>query len=70
MKTKDAFLKITNELKNNKGYYESWKSNIAMAYIDSERWYKEKHKKKTLNAPDKHIIANEAAEYFLKLLCK
>ncbi len=29
-------------------YYYSWQANIAMAYIDNERWYKEKTGKKTL----------------------
>ena len=30
---------------------------------------KNKHNKKYLNSDDKHTIANEAAEHFLKLLC-
>ena len=58
-KVKEAISKITTELKNDTDYRESWKANIAMAYKDCERWYKE----------DAHVIANDAAEHFLKLLC-
>ena len=65
----DAISKITTELKNDKGYRESWKANIAMSYKDCENWYKRKTGKKQLNNDDKHIIANESAERFLKLLC-
>lgn len=69
MNTKNAILKITTELKNDKEYRESWKSNIAMAYKDCEYWYRRKTGKKSLNKQDKHIIANNAAEHFIKLLC-
>lgn len=48
---------IKNEIKNDIGYRESWKANIAMAYKDCE------HR-------SKHFIANMAAERFLDLLCK
>lgn len=41
-----------------------------MAYIDNEHWYKQKTGKKHLNRKDKHIIANNAAEYFLKQIFK
>jgi hypothetical protein len=61
---------ITNEIKNDVGYRESWKANIAMAYKDCEHWYKQETGKKQLNKEDKHIIANNAAEHFLNLLCK
>lgn len=69
MELKEAISKITNELKNDTGYRESWKANIAMAYKDCEHWYKQKTGKKKLNREDKHIIANDAAEHFLNLLC-
>jgi len=69
MKLEEAISKITTELKNDAGYRESWKANIAMAYKDCETWYKQRTGKKRLNREDKHIIANEAAEHFLKLLC-
>lgn len=66
---KEAISKITSELKTDKEYRRSWSANIAMAYIDNEHWYKQKTKKKTLNQKDKHTIANNAVEHFLKLLC-
>lgn len=69
MELKEAISKITTELKSDISYRESWKANIAMAYKDCERWYKEKTGKKRLNKEDAHIIANDAAEHFLKLLC-
>jgi hypothetical protein len=69
MELKEAISKITNELKNDKDYRESWKVNIAMSYKDCEHWYKQKTGKKQLNIKDKHMIANDAAEHFLKLLC-
>lgn len=69
MGIEEALLKITTELTNDAEYRESWKANIAMSYKDCEHWYKQKTGKKQFNNEDRHIIANEAAEYFLKLLC-
>lgn len=65
----NALDKLIHALKNDKEYREGWKANIAMAYKDSEQWYKSKTNKKYLNSEDKHIIANNAADHFLKLLC-
>lgn len=56
-------------LKKDEGYKIGWIANIAMAYIDNEHWYKQKTGKKYLNKKDKHIIANNAAENFIKQLC-
>jgi hypothetical protein len=69
MELKEAISKITTELKNDVDYRRSWSANIAMAYKDCEHWYKQRTSKKQLNKEDKHIIANDAAEHFLKLLC-
>ena len=69
MTTARALNHITDLLKKDKDYRRSWSANIAMAYIDNEHWYKRKTGKKTLNRKDKHIIANNASEYFLQLLC-
>lgn len=69
MTIKKAISEITKQLKKDKGYRIGWTANIAMSYIDSERWYKEKTGKKYLNRKDKHTIANNAADHFLKLLC-
>ncbi len=62
---------ITDALHNDKAYRESWKATIVMCYQENERWYREKAKKapNALNGKDKEIIANNAAEYFLNLLC-
>lgn len=51
-------------------YKQGWVANIAMAQLDNERWYREKHNKvgKYLNYKDRHAIANLGAEYFLELL--
>lgn len=61
---------LTKALKKDRILREAWIANIAMAYKDNERWFKEKNFKKLLNKHDKHIIANNAAEYFIDLLCK
>ena len=61
--------KLVEELKNDPGYRIGWVSAIAMAYKDNEHWYKQKTGKKFLNRNDKHIIANNAAEYFIEQLC-
>lgn len=61
---------LIKHLKEDEGYRISWQANIAMAYKDNENWYKQKTGKKYLNKEDKHIIANQAADYFLIQLCK
>ena len=61
---------LVKALRKDKGLYIGWQANIAMAYIDNERWYKTAKRKKHLNKNDKHIIANNAAKYFLDLLIK
>ena len=52
------------------GYRIGWVANIAMAYKDNERWYRDKTGKRYLNSRDRYNIANKAAEYFLELLLK
>lgn len=63
-------IKDLNKALEDKDYRQGWIANIAMAQIDNERWYREKHNKvgKYLNYKDRHAIANLGAEYFLKLL--
>jgi hypothetical protein len=53
-------------------YRFGWTANIAMAQIDSERWYRVENNKvgKYLNYQDKVAIANKGAEYFIELLVK
>lgn len=60
---------LTNQLQKDKELREAWKANIAMAYKDNWHWYKQKTGKTVMNREDRHIIANNAADYFLKLIC-
>jgi len=69
MKTKDAVDHLVKQLNKDKGYRESWKANIAMAFLDSWFHYSRKHPKKTMSKSDRHAIANNAADLFLELLC-
>ena len=68
MKTEDAINHLTSAWKQNDDYRESWKANIAMAYKDNYHWYKQKTGKTVMNHEDLHIIANNAADYFLEQL--
>lgn len=52
------------------GYRRVWVANIAMAYLDNERWFREKTGKRIPSKAEKYKIANDAAEYFLDQLCK
>ena len=71
MKTKKVIKNLNEKLKD-PSYRLGWVSNIAMAQIDNERWYREKHNKvgKHLNNKDRLAIANKGAEHFLELLAK
>ena len=51
-------------------YRQSWVANIAMSFLDNWSWYAKKKKKTVMSFHDRHKIANNAAEYFLGLLCK
>lgn len=67
---KSAVKTLTDAFKQDDDFRYAYQSNIAMAYIDNERWYKEKTGKVYLNRTDKHAIANQAADYFLTQLEK
>lgn len=69
MTTQQAIKHLTKQLKKDKDYRYSWQANIAMAFKDNWYWYKRKTGKKVMNIQDRHVIANEAADYFLKSLC-
>ena len=69
MKLQDAIQVLTTELENDSSYREAWQANIAMAYQDSARWYREKTGKRRLNRIDEWQVSNNAANYFLNLLC-
>lgn len=68
---KEVIEKLKERLKDPE-YKQGWVANIAMAQLDNERWYREKHNKigKYLNYKDRLSIANLGAEYFLDLLIK
>ena len=68
---KETISKLKETLKDPE-YKQGRIANIAMAHIDCERWYREENNKvgKYLNYKDRHAIANNAAEHFLKLLTK
>ena len=69
MNTKQAMNHLRKQFEDNEDYRYSWQANIAMAMIDNWRWYEKKSGKKYMNYKDKHTIANNAANYFLKQLC-
>ena len=59
----DALAVIVNQLREDKGYYIAWQSNIAMAFQDAmtDAGYR---------FPDLHNLANQAADNFLNNLMK
>lgn len=61
---------MVGQIKSDPELYYAWQANIAMAYLDNERWYKEKTGKRILNLKDRYTVANNAAKYFLDLLIK
>jgi hypothetical protein len=69
MEISDAVKMLTDELKSDPSYRIGWQSNIAMAFKDCAYQYKKKMDKKYLTSVDIHIIANDAANNFLNLLC-
>ena len=70
MNTCDALKKLTDEMKNDPSYRIGWQANIAMSFYDCANQYKKKTGKKYLSMVDIHIIANDAANYFLNQLGK
>jgi len=61
---------IIKELKEDKELYYGYQANIAMAFMDTYRYYKKNNNKKYINNNDLHIISNDAAKKFLNLLIK
>jgi DNA-binding LacI/PurR family transcriptional regulator len=59
--TAEAVEQIAKELNNDKDYYFSWQSNIAVPFIDALN-------EKGYELPDQHEIANKAAKVFLNRL--
>lgn len=68
MTTEEAMNHLKTQLKNDEQYRYGWISNLAMSYIDLEKSYRDKTKKKYLNQKDKVQIANDAAKNFIQIL--
>ena len=64
----DACEIIFNALKNDKDYYHSWQSNIAMSILDTKRWFLEEHDLKKVPKELEQSLANKAAKHFLNIL--
>ena len=62
--------KLQKALREDKGYFNAWQANIAMAFSDSYNSYKYINGKTYINSTDLHIISNNAAKYFLDQLIK
>lgn len=60
---------LTDTLKKDKEYRETWAANITMSFYDHYRRFKNKSGKQKLSNQDVHKVATDAAEYFIKLLC-
>ena len=69
-KLRDAVRTLSKALKNDPELFYAYQANIAMAFKDNVRWYKQKTGKKSLSSGDLHEIANDAAKYFLNQFCK
>jgi len=71
MNTIEAIHTLSQALREDEGYRQSWVANIAMAYMDSEHWFREENNKNGyLSKQDRREIANTAAEYFVQNLEK
>lgn len=68
---KDITTDFVNQLKD-KELKRAWSDNIAMAFKDDYSFYNSHQKpgKQFMSAEDLHIIANNAAESVLKIICK
>lgn len=65
----DCTKELRVALRKDKKYRETWQANIAMAYHDAHNSFVVKTGKRNPNAQERHQIANNAANDFLKLLC-
>jgi hypothetical protein len=69
MKTKDAVDVLCDSLVHDEGYWICWQANIAMAFYDE--WNRIANDGGLPCKPEHiHMIANSAANNFLKMLTK
>lgn len=71
-KRKTAIQKAMNvigkAIERDPDYRMTWEANIAMAFVDSWRWWRERNGlKRVLNAKERHAVANEAAAHFVRI---
>jgi len=67
MKFKRASKIVTAAIRADPCLHEAFQANIAMAFIDNARWYREQLGGiRVLSLADIHAIANQAANYFLE----
>lgn len=64
----EAIARIATEMENDQDYKRSLQDNIAMAFKDKFEQYKKEKDKKQLSKDDRHIVANNAAEYLVDFL--
>lgn len=62
MNVPEAIETLVNALETDLDYRRTWRANIAMCFYDT--WPCEQDKQQVL------LMANEAAERFLKVLCR
>lgn len=71
-KLQKSINRVIKALKKDPDYYFALQSNIAMSFVDSQRWYFERNSNLNqhhkLSKEDLHEIANDAAKHFLNLL--
>jgi hypothetical protein len=63
MKTKEAVETLIKSLRKDKDFYDTWKANITVCFI--EAYYLNKI---SLSSKDIHTIADSGADKFLHLL--
>lgn len=64
----DAVQRVVDELKNNQGFAQSWRDNIAMAFQDE--FERHAHLAGMINPTDMYTLSNYAANNFLSQLCQ
>lgn len=61
-------LELKKELKTDKAFYDAWKANIKMCFVDEITAHYNKTKREKLTRGDVQKISDAAAERFLNIL--
>jgi hypothetical protein len=59
---------LKKSFRKDEDYRNAWVANIAMSFVDAYNCRLQKTKKKTLSVEERHTVANEAADNFIKYL--